>query len=333
MDLSIIIVNYNVYNDIIQCIKSIYEHLKGLKFEIIVIDNCSFNRDIEELNNIYPEVNLILLNNNNGFGFANNIGMKASSGKYFLLLNPDIIIQDNSIYILFETLEKYKNAAVVGPVQYKPGSGLEYYYTFFPSLYSRFTQEFGLYMKTNLMKKRFYSFLDSNIARGVPFKVDWVIGSSMMVRKEIFELTGGFDEAFFLYEEETEWQYRIKKMGYDILMVPEAKVIHNHHSSTSKIGVMFILFQEYRSRIIFDIKRNEKVFSFARRLMVVNSIIFRLIYFSIFNFQSFEIFRNRISLYLSLLKLNLSFKENVRRNRFIFSDFNDLFFNTGNAKL
>jgi len=333
MDLSIIIVNYNVYNDIIQCIKSIYKHLKGLKFEIIVIDNCSFNRDIEELNNIYPEVNLILLNNNNGFGFANNIGMKASSGKYFLLLNPDIIIEDNSIYILFETLEKYKNAAVVGPVQYKPGSGLEYYYTFFPSLYSRFTQEFGLYMKTKRMKKRFYDFLDTNIASGIPFKVDWVIGSSMMLRKELFELTGGFDEAFFLYEEETEWQYRISKMGYDILMVPEAKVIHNHHSSTSKIGVMFILFQEFRSRIIFDIKRNEKVFSYARRLMIVNSIIFRFTIFLFMDKFSVSILKNKIILYGSLLKLNFLNSKKVSQDRFSFSDYKNYFNNISNAKI
>ncbi|HRE11520.1 MAG TPA: glycosyltransferase family 2 protein [Ignavibacteria bacterium] len=333
MDLSIILVNYNVFDDIKVCIKNIYDQLDGLSFEIIVVDNCSVDREIEKITVLFPDVKPIFLDSNFGFGFANNIGIQKATGNYLLLLNPDIIIQDRSIQILFDVIQKNPNAGVVGPIQYKPGAGLEYYYTFFPSLYSRFMQEFGFYMKTKRMKKRFFDFLNTGVRTGKPFKVDWVIGSSMMLRKEIVEKTGGFDEAFFLFEEETEWQYRISKLGYDVLMVPEAKVLHNHHSSTRKIGVMFILYQEYRSRIIFDIKRNEFIYSFFRRLMVINSIAFRFLYYGFTNLTSVDVMKKRIYLYWDLIKLNLSSKEKVAKNRFVFSQFVDYFTNTGNAKL
>ncbi len=333
MDLSIILVNYNVFDDIKACIQSIYDHLEGLNFEIIVVDNCSKDREIDRICDFFPKVRPIFLSSNFGFGYANNIGMTSANGKYLLLLNPDIIIRDESIQILFDTFRKNPKAGVVGPIQIKPGAGLEYYYTFFPSLYSRFMQEFGLYMKTKRMKKRFFKFLDDGIRSARPFKVDWVIGSSMMLPREIFEKTGGFDESFFLFEEETEWQYRISKMGFDVLMVPDAKVLHNHHSSTSKIGVMFILFQEFRSRIIFDIKRNEFFFSYIRRLMIICSIIFRFIYFGLTDFTSYEVLKKRIFLYLELMKLNFSSKDKLSENRFSFQKFADNFVNTGNAKL
>lgn len=332
MDLSVIIVNYNVYEDVKLCIENIYKNLKNISYEIIVVDNNSESRDIENLNTLFPEVKLLLLDNNYGFSYANNIGMKLSKGKCILLLNPDIIINDDSINILYSELIKYSKTAVTGPVQIKPNEGIEYYYTFFPSVYSRFMQEFGMYMKAKLMKKRIYNFLDENIKAGKPFKVDWVMGSCMMFKREIFDITNGFNEAFFLFEEETEWQYRISKLGYEIYMIPDAKVIHNHHSSTSKIGKMFVLFQEYRSRIIFDLTRNDIVFNLIRRLILLISITFRFIVFTIINYVSFDILRKRIILYSKLLMLVLLPKLKLIKNRFIYKDNIKYFFNTGNAK-
>ncbi|MEO8512877.1 MAG: glycosyltransferase family 2 protein, partial [Ignavibacteria bacterium] len=208
MELSIIIVNYNVYQDVIICISSIYKYLRDIDLEIIVVDNNSSDRSIVELNNVFKNVKLILLPENMGFGAANNAAMKIAKGKFFFLVNPDIIFNDGSPLNMLEYIKTHENIGAIGPVQIKPGLGIEYYYTFFPSLYSRFAQEFFLYMTAPLMRYRFFKFWDDNIARNVPFKVDWVMGSALMVRSEIYEKTGSMDEAFFLYEEETEWQYR-----------------------------------------------------------------------------------------------------------------------------
>ena len=152
MDLSIIIVNYNVYNDVIDCIASICNNVSKLSYEIIVVDNNSTNREIENLNMIFPQVKLILNRDNNGFGYANNIGIADAIGNYIVLVNPDIIFTDNSIEIMYDFITSNSNIGVVGPVQVKPNSGIEYYYTFFPSIYSRLMQEFRLYMTAPIMK-------------------------------------------------------------------------------------------------------------------------------------------------------------------------------------
>jgi GT2 family glycosyltransferase len=303
MDLSIIIVNYNVYEDVKACIESVHQYLKKLDFEIIVVDNNSVDKSIYGINKFYKDVKFIPLSTNFGFGHANNVGMNLARGKNFLLVNPDIIFNDNSIETMYDFLEKNAKAGFVGPVQYKPDVGIEYYYTFFPSIYSRFTQEFRLYQKARLMKKRIFEYLDSNIKTGDPFKVEWIIGSCMMLRSGIFRETGGFDEAFFLYEEETEWQYRMKEKGWLSYMHPGARVLHNNHSSTSKIGKVFIHYQEFRSRIIFDHKRLKGMKYAVRVLLIEAGLGLRVIYFSaryLFSKES----RIKLKANFDLLKFN-----------------------------
>lgn len=114
IELSIIIVNYNTYNLVCQCIDSIYKYTDKILFEIVVVDNNSPNREIEKLNEIYPQVKLILNDNNSGFGVANNIGSKAANGKYLFLLNSDTIVIDNSIYNLYKFIEENKNVGACG---------------------------------------------------------------------------------------------------------------------------------------------------------------------------------------------------------------------------
>ncbi|MDC5348150.1 glycosyltransferase, partial [Acinetobacter baumannii] len=101
-DVSIIIVNYNTYNLVLQCIESVIKNTKKISYEIIVVDNNSPNREIEKLNEIYPNVKLVLNTKNSGFGIANNIGNKYANGKFLFLLNSDTIVLDNSIYTLYK---------------------------------------------------------------------------------------------------------------------------------------------------------------------------------------------------------------------------------------
>ncbi len=333
MDLSIIIVNYNVYDDVIECINSIYKHIKNISFEIIVIDNNSTDKKILKLNDVHKEVVLLAIDTNYGFGHANNVGMSIAKGNFFLLVNPDILFSDNCIEILHKFMSENSKIAVAGPVQLKPNKGFEYYYAFFPTLYSRIMQEFGLYMRGPLMKRRFFDFWNENIKKGDPFKVDWVMGSCMMVRKEIYDGLGGFDEAFFLYEEETEWQYRMSKAGWLSFIIPDCKVLHNHHSSSSKIGRMFILYNEFRSRIIFSAKKYSFPVIIVRKILTINAIVFRFTAFTVINFISFDILKKRFYLYMDLIKLLFMSKKALLKTRFVFDDYKAYFLNTGNAKL
>jgi GT2 family glycosyltransferase len=326
MDLSIIIVNYNVYEDVNKCIVSIYKYLKDIDFEIIVVDNNSPDRSILDINSVHKDVKLIPLSNNNGFGAANNVGMELAKGKYLFLVNPDILFVNDSISKLYGFLEIDENVGVAGAVQFRPSGKIEYYYTFFPSLYSRLMQEFGLYMSAPLMRNRFLKFWEENIEKGEPFKVDWVIGSCMMLRKAIYDAIGGFDESFFLYEEETEWQYRMSQKGWVSAVVPKARVLHNHHSSAGKFGFIFIYFHEFRSRIIFSNLHDNFLKRFVRKIMILCALMIRII----FNFFRFlitrkKIYKKKILVFFTLLKLDLLPREKIVKNRFQMKDFEWLF--------
>ena len=174
------------------------------------------------------------------------------------------------------------------------------------------------------MKKRIYNFLDDNIKKNEPFKVDWVIGSCLMIKREVYDSIGGLDEAFFLYEEETEWQYRMKQNGWTSYMIPKASAIHEHHSSTSKIGKTFIYYHEFRSRIIFDHKKFKGFSYFFRILMIETGLFLRVIYFSIrsiFSSQS----KIKLKAYFDLLKLNSSSKSRILSDRFNFEKKKSIF--------
>lgn len=322
MDLSIIIVNYNVYSDIITCIQSIYKYLINIDFEIIVVDNNSIDRSIEELNDQFAEVKLILLEENNGFGAANNAALKSAKGKYFFLVNPDIIFENSSVVDMFNFIKSNSDIGAIGPVQIKPGKGIEYYYAFFPGLYSRFAQEFGLYMSAPFMKSRFSQFWNQNIAKGKPFKVDWVIGSSLLMRREAYNQVGGFDESFFLYEEETEWQYRMNRSGWVSSIYPQANVIHNHHSSSGKLGQIFIHFHEFRSRMIFSAKHDIFLKRCLQKMMTSTALSLRIfINFLKYLFSGNKDLFIKVKVFFKLFLFNLKSKKQILNDRF---DFNDL---------
>lgn len=333
MDLSIILVNYNVFDDIKDCIRSIADNIKDAEYEIIVVDNNSADRSITGLNTIYPEVKLILRESNDGFGAANNDALKIAKGRFLFFVNPDILFKDGTPEKLMSFLDMNPGAGAAGPVQEKPGNGTECYYSFFPTLYSRFAQEFGLYTKAPVMRNRFGKFWEEKISVGKPFLVDWIIGSCLMIKREVYEKVGGFNEAFFLYEEEVELLFRMNSDGWKSYILPECKVIHNHHSSTSKLGVIFILYHEYRSRIIFSTLQFGNFKGLIRKVLTMDSIIFRFFYFTLTNFVSFTVSKKRFLLYWDLLKLNFSSKKTILNSRFVFSDYSELFKGTANARL
>jgi GT2 family glycosyltransferase len=130
-----------------------------------------------------------------------------------------------------------------------------------------------------------------------------------------------------------EWQYRMNKEGWSSVILPGCRVLHNHHSSTSKLGVMFIHYHEFRSRIIFSAVRYNFPFSIVRRILTLWAICFRMFYYSVLNFKSFRISANRFHLYGDLIKMTLSSKRKVLSSRFIYQNYIKYFLDNDNAKL
>lgn len=243
MEVSFLIVHYNAFPVLLNCIRSIAQHTSSIAYEIIVVDNASPDRSIEDLPHLFPEqaIQLVLLNSNKGFGAGNNAGLAVANGKYIFLLNPDTLLCSNAAKVFYDYMEQQAQQSASAPGAASPvsaslpvaacgadiidekGNSIQAYGNF-PTLFSAFA-ECGL-------KFFFLQYFKKHMAIGGPNydaktkKVDYLTGAAMFIRKSVIDATGFFDEDFFLYFEETELAYRFKKMGYALMLLPEVKIIH-----------------------------------------------------------------------------------------------------------
>lgn len=226
MDVSILIVSYNTADLLQQCIRSVYRHTTGVQFEIIVVDNASADGSAQMVRDEFPEVILIEPTENLGFGKANNSGAKRASGTYLFLLNSDTILTENSVKILKDFIDQAtdQRIAAVGCKLLDENREPQVSYGFFPSILQELF-EYGCY---KLFRKFYTDNLSPNIRdAGDQIKeVDYISGADLFFRKAIFDQAGGFDEAFFLYYEETELCYRLKQQGYKLIWNPGTSIIH-----------------------------------------------------------------------------------------------------------
>lgn len=223
IDVSIIIINYNTYNLVLDCIKSIIEKTNGITFEIVVVDNNSMKRDIEDLNKVFPFVRLILNNKNDGFGAGNNEGNKYASGKYLFFLNSDTLLINNAILEMFKFMEATTTAGVCG--------GNLFNLNLSPNISFERCKPRALVFFYNFVADFFYRKL-FNQSRyfeygNTPKKINgYISGANFFVSKEIFDKVGGFDECFFMYYEEVDLTLRINHLGLFSYVIPQAKIIH-----------------------------------------------------------------------------------------------------------
>ncbi|WP_293899150.1 glycosyltransferase family 2 protein [Sphingobacterium sp. UBA5670] len=228
MDVSILIVNYNSFQLILKAIESIYKHTSGLAFEIIVIDNDSLQRDIESIHTFYSNVILLKNPENRGFGSGNNFGASVAKGKYLFLLNPDTILLNNAIGQFYEFCENNKHVGIVGGNLYdlnlQPAFSC---WSFLPSLLAEI--DFLCYYKLSKVLGQVGSFNST----GKPQNVGYISGADLFISRSLFHKAGGFDEDFFMYYEEVELTFRVRKLGYKVISLPDAKIIHLEGQSES----------------------------------------------------------------------------------------------------
>ena len=208
MDVSIIIINYRTPQLIINCLDSIYSHTSDIKFEVIIVDNDPANGGGSIVRNAYPEIKWIDMDYNAGFGRANNKGMFAASGDYFLLLNADTLVTDNVIGRCFEKLNTRQDIIACSAFQlYGDGTIMPFYKSF-----NEFRKTFFILPPTPFVDKVLNKIYPEP-QYADPDQYDWLVGAFVFVRKEGFEKTGGFDEDFFMYAEDVEWSARLSKLG------------------------------------------------------------------------------------------------------------------------
>ena len=274
MKLSIIIVNYNVKHFLQQCLQSIYKAIKNINVEVLVVDNNSVDNSLTMLHEQFPQVKLIINNKNIGFSKANNQAIKQAKGQYVLLLNPDTVIQEDTLIKTVDFLDKNQQAGALG-VKMVDGNGvfLPESKRSLPSPSSAFYKVFGL-SKLFPNSKKFGKYHLNYLSQNEVNEVDVLSGAFFMTRKKILDQVGVLDERFFMYGEDIDLSYRIQTNGYKNYYVPTTSIIHYKGESTKKTSVNYII-TFYKAMILFVKKHYSHKNANLLILFIQLAILFR----------------------------------------------------------
>ncbi len=239
MDLNIVIVNWKAKDDIEKCLKSLFADLEGsgLNFVVQVVDNSGNSDGIKEmLQEKFPQVKYRDSGGNIGFGRAQNLGLKEVEAKYYLPLNPDVCFQApfNTLEKLIFFLENRGEAGIVAPQLLNSDGSVQYSCYRFPGVLDQMARRMNWGRKGGFFSKRinYYLMRDFDHSQSVP--VDWVMGSFMLVRRELVREIGFFDDKFFMYFEDCDWCRRAWENNWQVFYYPEIKVIHGHRRETAE---------------------------------------------------------------------------------------------------
>lgn len=266
MKVSVIIVNYNVKYYLEQCLYTVIKATNGMEREIFVFDNHSSDGSVEYLRLLYPIVNFISSNHNLGFAKGNNAAIRQSSGEYVLLLNPDTFVGENVIREAVEFMDTHPDAGGVGVKMHSAdGSFAPESRRGLPTVTTSFLKMIG---KT----RRYYlSHLDKNEV----CEIDVISGAFCMIRRTVLDKIGLLDTSYFMYGEDIDISYRIKKAGFKNYYLP-LNILHYKGESTHKTSfryvhvfykAMLIFFRRYYGHLSFLFTTPIKIAIFCKAVM------------------------------------------------------------------
>lgn len=264
LELSVIIVNYNVKHFLEQCLISVQKAIQGIDGEIIVVDNNSVDGSTQLINEKFGDVQLIANTENTGFAVANNQAIKLSKGKFILLLNPDTIVQEDTFVKCLEFMDGNSDAGALGLKMFDGnGQFLPESKRGLPTPSVAFCKIFGLsalFPKSKVFGQYHLGYL----SKDENHVVDVLSGAFMLIRRDTLKKVGLLDEAFFMYGEDIDLSYRITLGGYKNYYFSKTNIIHYKGESTKKSSINYV-FVFYRAMIIFAekhfSKKNVKTFS------------------------------------------------------------------------
>lgn len=237
IDLSIVIVSWNVSTLLAKCLASVFSSLNTVpdapQTEVIVVDSASADDTIAMVQARYPQVRLLPQTENLGFTRCNNIGLAAASGRYLLLLNPDTEIVGSALAQMVSFLDANPDVGILGPHTLNTDGTTQPTRRRFPSV------PLAFFESTWLQPFAPRSMLDRYYVVGPPddavLDVDWVQGSALMARRTVYEQIGGLDEGFVMFSEELDWCRRAKSAGWRVIYFGSAQIVHHGGKSTDQV--------------------------------------------------------------------------------------------------
>jgi GT2 family glycosyltransferase len=273
LQLSVIILNYNVRYFLELCVLSVQKALETIEGEIIVVDNNSPDESCSMIKTRFPSVTLIENKDNYGFPKGNNIGVAKAKGKYICILNPDTVVAEDTFIKVLAFAQKQIDLGIVG-CKLIDGTGnfLPESKRGVPTPLVAFTKIFGLYK----MSKVFGQYYAQHLNQNQTGKVDILVGAFMVIKRELYLEVGGFDENCFMYSDDIDLSYMVSKNGKSNYYFHDATVIHYKGESTIKDGTYMKRFQQAMN---FFYKKHFKGSVFFSLFMKIGIVFFSFVKF------------------------------------------------------
>jgi GT2 family glycosyltransferase len=268
MDLSIALVNWNNRDYLEQCLESIKAAQLPLSYEIVVSDNGSTDGSLQMLAERYPDVIVVENGENVGVARGNNQCIRYSSGGYIYILNNDTVVNQDSIMRMVTFLDEHPEAGAAGGNLLNPDGSFQASFCYFPTLLEEYL------IVTHIGRRLNAHFPSHNGPYPDVRQVDWISSASIVVRREAIEGIGLIDEEYFIYSDETDWQYRLWQAGWKVYYLPEVTTIHFGGGSFKPGGKRYTLV--YRGRMLFARKHYSGAYQFAQRAMFALAALGRL---------------------------------------------------------
>jgi len=274
MQLSVIILNYNVRFFLEQCVASVQEALTNIDSEIIVVDNNSSDDSCEMIKMRFPNVKLLVNNSNIGFSKGNNIGVAAANGDYICILNPDTVVASDTFEKILAFAEKQENLGIVG-CKLIDGTGnfLPESKRGVPTPFVALTKIFGLY-KLFPNWRLFNRYYAQHLSENETGKVAILVGAFMIMKRDLYNEIGGFDENCFMYSDDIDLSYMALKSGKLNYYFHETSVIHYKGESTIKDGLYMKRFREAMQFFYNKHYKSSAIFNF---FMKIGALFFALV--------------------------------------------------------
>lgn len=265
--LSIILVCWNNKAYLDPCLKSLYDSGMKNTFDVVVVDNGSTDGSQQMLKEKYPDIKIIQNDENAGLGKASNQGIEATNGKYILLLNNDTIVNGSSFDVMVDFLDQNPEAGAVGGKLLNPDGTIQACYNYFSTLKEEF---FVATRLGELIRPGYPAVMDADEIKSV----EWLGSACLMLRRATLDQVGSLDESYFIYGDEADLQYRLKKAGWKVYYLPDSTTIHFGGRSMDRWKRRKMV---YRGKMLFYEKNYGLFQAFLLRVMLAILSMIKLI--------------------------------------------------------
>lgn len=247
MDVSVVIVSWNVADLLMACLESLYRTPSRYTFEVLIVDSASTDDTVARVRARFPQVRLFALRENVGFTKGNNIALREARGRHLFLLNPDTEVLGNALDVLVAYMDAHPDVGIAGPHTLNTDGTTQSTRRRFPTLAVGFYE--STWLQPYAPRPLLAHYYAQDVADDAIADVDWVQGSALLARRDVYDALGGLDEGYVMYCEELDWCKQAKGAGWRVVYVGTAHIVHHGGRSSEQVGARkHIMFQTSKLR-------------------------------------------------------------------------------------